>query len=218
MPEAEALGSSFWGTYRLAFVQPGRAFTALLSARSPLRWGAMAFAIAAANYLLVYFFLANNGGRPTVFTPWLRIPEEVYYRYNLVLVLPSILLSWVSASGFTQLLARALGGKGSFENTAAVLGLGIGVASLSTGLHDVVTTSLGYLGFLDQRAYEDAMSTPGTGPNYLINSLMVLYLVAFAGLFTLGVKYSQRLPNGKAFATGTVGFVVYQAVFVLFNR
>jgi hypothetical protein len=104
----------------------------------------------------------------TVFEPWLAIPAEDYYRYNLLLNVPSVLLAWVAATGFTHLAARALGGKGTFETTLGVLGLGIGVASWVTGLHDLLTSCLGYLRLLDQRAYEDAMSAPGTGAHRLI--------------------------------------------------
>jgi hypothetical protein len=190
----------------------------LIETRNALSWGAAAVAIAATNYSIVYFFLSRNGGRPTVFTPWLAIPADRYYYYNLIFHAPSAALAWVSAGGFTHLAARALGGRGTFEDTLGVLGLGIGVASWTTGLHDLVTTFLGYLGTLDQRAYEDAMSSSGTAPHYLINTLMLVYLLAFLVLFTLGVAASHRLPRGRSAAAGSFGFVVYQLIFVLFNR
>lgn len=209
---------SFWGTYGLAFVQPKRAFEVLLATKNPLSWGALSVAIAASNYSLVYFFLSRNGGRPTVFTPWLAIPAERYYHYNFIFHVPSVLLAWVAAGGFTQLAARLLGGRGTFENTLAGLGLGIGVAQWTTGLHDLTTTFLGYVGPLDQRAYEDAMSNSGTAPYYLINTLMFLYLVAFLVAFTLGVATSHRLLYGRAAVAGSFGFVVYQLIYVLFNR
>lgn len=210
--------ASFLALYGAAFARPKRAMEALLAAPHPLRWGTYAVAITAASYTLVYFFLSRSGGRPTAFTPWLAIPAEVYYRYNLFMHVPSIALAWVSAGGSAQLAARGLGGRGTFEHTLAVLGLGIGVASWATGLHDVVTAFLGFAGTMDQRAYEDAMSAPGTGPHRLIWSLMLVYLLAFVWLFTRGVAAAHGLRTWRALCAGLVGFVVYQGVFVLFNR
>lgn len=209
---------SFFAVYAAAFVHPGRAMAALLDEPRRLRWGAYSVALIAAVYTLVYFFLSRNGGRPTVFAPWLAIPAESYYRYNLVLHAPSIVLAWISAGGTAQLTARALGGHGSFEDTLAAQGLGIGVASWATGIHDVVTSFLGYIGSLDQRAYEDAMSTPGTGPHALIWSLMVVYLVAFLVLFIRGSAAAHRLRLARAVPVGLAGSVVYQGVFAIFNR
>lgn len=209
---------SFVVTYLTAFARPRHAMAALLEEPRRLRWGAYSVAITATTYTLVYFFLSHSGGRPTVFTPWLAIPADAYYRYNLLLHAPSLLIAWISAGGAVQLVARPLGGSGTFEDTLAVLGFGIGLASWATGLHDVVTAFFGYLGHLDQRAYEDAMSTPGTGPHLLIWSLMIVYLFALLGLFSGGIATAHKLRWAPALATGSLAFVVYQGVFMIFNR
>ena len=128
--------SSFLRLYLPAFLRPRASFDRLVREPARVRVGALAVGVTAVVYLLVYFFLSRNGGRPTVFKPWLAIPAEVYYRWDLYLCVPSIVLGWVAAAGFTQLAARGLGGAGSFEDTLAVLGFGIGIASWATGLHD----------------------------------------------------------------------------------
>lgn len=209
---------SFLDLYAHAFVHPQRAMAALVAEPRRLRWGAYALAIATSLYLLIYFFLSRNGGRPTVFAPWLAIPAEDYYRYNLLLHVPSVLLAWIAAAGSAQLVSRALGGNGSYEDTLAVFGIGIGVASWGTGLHDLVTTFLGYLGRLDQRAYEDAMSTPGTAPHALIWLLMLVYLLGFLVLFPAGIAAAHQLRGARARTAGSIGFAVYLSVFLIFNR
>ena len=55
-----------------------------------------------------------------------------------------MLLAWVAAAGFTQLAAPASGGRGAYEDTLVLLGFGLSIASWWTGLHDLVTTFLGY--------------------------------------------------------------------------
>lgn len=207
----------FSSLYLAAFVRPRRAFEALVTDDRRLRYGAYAVGITAIVYQLVYFFLSQNGGRPDVFAPWLAIPPEDYYRYNVFFIVPSLALAWVSAAGFTHLAARALGGVGTWDDTLATLGLGLSVASWWTGLHDVVTTFLGFVGVIDQRAYEDAMNTGGF-PQVLIWTLMTGYLIWFVLLFTKGVGVAHRLRGARAFVAGVTGVAVYQVVFVIFNR
>jgi hypothetical protein len=98
-----------------------------------------------------------------------------------------------------------------------VLGFGLSLATWWTGVHDVVTTFLGFVGVIDQRAYEDAMSSP-TPFRTLLWILMAGYATWFVLMFTKGVGAAHRLPVGRAAVAGTVGFVVYQLLFVIFNR
>jgi len=208
---------TFISLYLGVVVRPRRALEALLTTPKRGRYAALAVVFTCIAYGLVYFFLARNGGRPTVFHPWLAIPAESYYRFNQYVVVPSILLAWVSAAGFTHLTARAFGGTGSYEDTLIVLGFGLSVASWWTGVHDVVTTFLGFVGVIDQRAYEDAMNSP-TPFRTMLWILMFGYATWFVLMFTKGVGAAHRLGVGRAAVAGTVGFVVYQRVFVIFNR
>jgi|CZKU01.1.fsa_nt_gi hypothetical protein len=76
-PRAAAGRLSFCVVYATAFARPKRAMAGMLDEPRRLRWGACGVAITAVTYTFVYFFLSRNGGRPTVFAPWLAIPVEV---------------------------------------------------------------------------------------------------------------------------------------------
>lgn len=209
--------ASFRHYYLGTFVQPRRTLAELASDPRRLRLGAGAFGVAAFGYTLVYVFLVLGHGRPTVFTPWLAIPAEVYYRWDRFLLAPSMVMSWLLAAAVAQLVARALGGEGAFEDTLSALGFGIGVASWTLMAHDLVTAFLGAIGVIDQRAYEDAMNGP-TIWRTLLWIQMGLYLAAFVALFSIGVAATHRLRRGPAIVAGSIAFVVYQLVFVIFNR
>ena len=70
---------------------------------------------------------------------------------------------------------------------------------------------------MDQRAYEDAMSS-ATPARTLIWTLMTGYVVWFFVTFTKGVGAAHRLGVARAATAGSVGVIVYQLVFVIFNR
>lgn len=208
---------TFADYYFGTFIRPRRTFRALAEDPRALRFGVGALSVAVVGYTMVYVFLVFGHGRPTVFHPWLAIDPEVYYRYDLFLLAPSVIMAWLVAGGLVQLGARVLGGTGSFEQTLAALGFGIGVASWTLMLHDLVTAFLGAVGVMNQRAYEDAMSSP-TIWRTLLWIQMGLYLVAFCALFAIGTGASHRLGRARSAILGVLGFFAYQLVFVIFNR
>ena len=215
---ASPAGARAFARYYAGLLRSPRAtFEALLADPRRVRLGALAVASQAALYTLVYVFLVIGHGRPTAFHPWLAIDPEVYYRYDVFFLAPSVFAGWILASGAAFLVGRAAGGRGSFEDTASVLGFGIAAASWTTLLHDLSTSALGALGVMNQRRYEDAMSS-ATPARTLIWTLMIAYVAAFLVLFTKGIGAAQQVRAPRAAMLALLAFVAYQGVFCLFNR
>jgi hypothetical protein len=208
---------TFAAHYRSIAMHPSRGFAALAADARRLRYGAMALSSNAIGYTFVYVFLVLGHGRPTVFRPWLAIDPEVYYRWNVVLLAPSMAMGWLLAGAVAQLAARALGGRGAFEDTLAALGFGTAIASWTTLLHDLVTTFLGAAHVIDQRWYEDAMSS-ATVFQKMLWLLMTAYLVAFVTYYARGLEAVHRLTRGRSLFVGAIAFAVYQITLVIFNR
>jgi|GEM_PF-1709922 hypothetical protein len=135
------LTNSFYHYYHNTVFRPASTFERLIADNRMLRFGFYAVAITAILYTLVYLFLIFGDGRP--FKPWLSIPLEVYYRYNVFFCATSMLLGWLLAAAVVHTLCRMGMQAGSFEQTLAVFGFGISIASWTTGVHDVVTSLLG---------------------------------------------------------------------------
>lgn len=207
---------SFVGYYRGFFIRPRRTAEALVGDARGVRFGTFALLITVILYTLVYVFLILGGGRPT-FKPWLAIPTESYYRFNVFLLAPSMFMGWILAAGVVQLLARRFSSTGSFEDTLGVLGFGIGIPSWSTLLHDLVTSFLGAVHVINQREFEDALNAP-TFWRALLWFLMTLYAVWFVVAFAAGIGAAQRVRRGPAVILGAIGFVIYQGVLLIFIR
>jgi hypothetical protein len=207
--------SRFFHYYLLSVKSPSRSFNEILSDDKSVKYGLFAVLIQITVYTIVYLFLICGGGEP--FKPWLAIPPEIYYRYNVFFLAPSMLMGWILASGVVQLLSRFFSGTGTFENTFTVLGFGIGIASWTTGLHDLVTSFLGGIHVISQHEYEIALNSP-TIWRILLWLQFALYLVCFLLLFTIGIKSAHRIKTGQAFFLAFAGFLIYQSFFLLFNR
>jgi hypothetical protein len=212
-----AAATSWWTHYLRVARRPGAGFAALASDDRRLAFGALALASNAVLYTLVYLFLVLGHGRPTAFAPWLAIPAETYYHWNVWLLAPSMTMAWLVAGAVGQLVARRLGGTGTFEDMLAVLGFGTAIASWWTLLHDLATSFLGAIQVIDQRAYEDAMSSP-TVFRTILWILMSAYAIAFVVYYARGTAAVQGLRRRPSLLVGALSFITYQLVFVIFNR
>lgn len=168
-------------------------------------------------YTLVYVFLNLRGGAPSTFTPFLAVPKDVYYFYNQFWLLPSMFGCWILASGAAHLLSRLTSGKGSFEDTLSVFGFGITVATLIAALHDLTDSFLGAVGLLDIRWYEVALNTPTIWRTILWTAYGSALIMLFVLLIT-GIRSVQKVKLSTALWIGSIAAIIYQGVFVIFNR
>jgi hypothetical protein len=211
----EKLTPSFLDYYVSIIKHPSKTFEDLFRDKQRIRFGFYAVLIPVCVYTLVYLFLILGGGEP--FKPWLAIPPEVYYRYNVFFLAPSLIFGWILASGVVQLLSRLFSGSGTFEATSAGLGFGIGLASWTTGFHDLITSFLGAVHIISQHNYEVALNSP-TIWRTILWIQFALYLFCFILLFTIGIKCAHKIKTGPAIFLAFTGFICYQLFFLIFNR
>jgi Yip1 domain len=207
--------SNFLSYYLSAFYRPSEVFQNLQADKNKTRYAFYAVLIQAFVYTLVYIFLILGDGKP--FKPWLKIPDEVYYRYNVFFLAPSMLLGWILAAGVMHLLSSWCKGFGSFEDTLCITGFGIGIASWATGVHDLITSFLGGIHVINQNAYELLLNT-ATVWRAILWVLMIAYGVWFCVLFSKGIKVMHSSKRSCSIVIGIIGFIIYQLFFFIFNR
>jgi hypothetical protein len=209
--------NTFWSYYFKTFVKPQRTFNLFITDSKSYKYGFLYMLIPLIGYTVMYIFLTIGNGAPSVFTPWLNIPKENYYAVNRFLLAPSMIMSWFLAASVIQILGKWAKGSGSFEQTLSVIGLSISVAMWGTLVHDLIMSFLSAVRIIDARQHEIAMNTP-TIYRTLLWISMAIYLFAFLLLFSKGVKAVHKISTGKATLIGLFGFLVFQLIFVLFNR
>lgn len=208
---------SFWSYYKGLILKPSKTFPEILQDHRRVRFGFFAVLIPALGYTLFYSMASMAGGAPSTFKPWLAIPIEDYFFYDIFIVAPSMILCWIFASGLVQLLSRLFSGKGAFEDTVTVIGFGISIATWSTLIHDLSDAFLGAIGVINLREYEAALNAPTVWRTLLL-TLFVIYFVWFLVLFTKGIRAAHGLQAWKAFILAVIALLAYQGVFLIFNR
>lgn len=168
-------------------------------------------------YTLMYVFLTIGNRAPSVFTPWLNIPKEEYYSINRFLLAPSMILAWLAATASVQILSRFLNGIGSFEQTLTILALSISISMLGGLIHDLPMSFMSAIEVIDARQHEIDMNSPTIFRTLLWLSYSI-YFIAFLVLFPTAVRVVHKLSWLKSILIGVFGFVIFQVIFLIFNR
>jgi hypothetical protein len=207
----------FWSYYFGTIARPQRTFDRFFADKRAYAYGFLYILIPLIGYTLMYIFLTIGNGAPSVFTPWLNISKEDYYSVNRFLLAPSMMIAWFLSAAVMQVLAVWAKGSGTFEQTLAVTGLAISMAMWGTLFHDLVMSFLSAVHVINARQHEIAMNSP-TPWRTILWICMLIYLVAFLLLFGKGIKAAHRLSAGRSALIGLTGFLVFQLMFLLFNR
>jgi Yip1 domain len=207
----------FISEYLQTIFKPRKAFEELIVKDDLLKYGFIYMAIPIAFYTLMYVFLTMAHGAPSVFTPWLNIPKESYYAVNRFLLLPSMLIGWFTATSFIQISSRCLGGVGTFEQTLATIALSISIAMWGGLIHDLPMSFFSAIGVIDAKQHEIDMNSQ-TIFRTLLWACYSVYFLAFFILFTLSVKVVHKLGWLKSFVIGSLAFIIFQLIFLIFNR
>lgn len=89
--------TNFLTLYFRMFYKPGSTFETIFESNNTLRYAFFAFLIPATGYTLFYIMANIAGGSPSTFKPWLAIPIEEYFKYDIYLTFPGYYLSWIGA-------------------------------------------------------------------------------------------------------------------------
>ena len=207
--------SSFLHFYFGSITNPSATFESIVHDERKISLASRAVLITAVLYTLVYVFLILGGGQP--FRPWLNIPLEEYYSYNVFFCALTMFLGLILAAGVVHTLSRLITTTGNFEDILSLFGFGISVASWTTGIHDILTSFLGGMKVISQHDYEIALNSP-TIWRTLLWIQMAAYIVCFVIQFYKATKTIYQVKPGSSILLAVSGFLVYQLFFFVFNR
>lgn len=207
----------FLSLYFRMFYRPVRTMEQIIESEQNLKYGFFAFLVPALGYTLFYLMAYHAGGSPSTFKPWLALPVEKYFWYDIFLTLPGYYLSWVGSAATVFLISRLLNGKGSFENTLTIIGFGLGVATWSSLLHDLTDAFLAFISVIDMQEYERLLNSP-TFWRALLLTLYGIYFLWFMILFTIGIKKVHQFGVLKSTGIALIALATFQLILLIFIR
>jgi len=214
---ARFMKPGFLTLYFGMFYKPNSTFISVFESEKKLRYGFYSLLIPATGYTIFYLMAYYAGGSPSTFKPWLALPIEDYFRYDIFLTLPGYYLSWIGAAGTVYLLSRLMNGNSHFDNILAIIGFGIGTATWSSLLHDLTDAALSVAGVISMSEYEKLLNQP-TFWRGLLLTLYTIYFTWFLALFTIGIKISQKFSIIKSLIVALIGLITFQLILLIFIR
>lgn len=209
--------TSFWASYFKMFYKPQSAFRTIFDGNNSLKYGFYALLVPVIGYTVFYIMAYFAGGSPSTFKPWLALPIEEYFKYDIILTFPGYYLAWIGAAGTVYLLSRLLNGQSKFDNILAIIGFGIGVATWSSMFHDLADAFLSIIGVIDMHEYERLLNEP-TFWRGLLLTLYAIYFFWFLSLFTIGIKIAQGFSLIKSIIIALIGLISFQVILLIFIR
>lgn len=203
--------------FRRSFISPSKTFEELLADKNYYTYSFIFILFPIIGYTMMYIFLTIGNGAPSVLTPWLNISKESYYSINRFLLAPSMVMCWLLAASVMQVLSKLFKGKGTFEETMSVLALSICVSMVPALIHDLPMSFLSALKIVNAKEHEIAMNSP-TIWRTLLWFFYSLYFIYFFVLFSKAVIVVHKLSKPKSILIGVISFLIFQTVFLLFNR
>lgn len=208
---------SFIAHYFLTVYKPRKSFEELILKDDLYKRSLVYISIPIVCYSLLYVFLTIAKGAPSTFTPWLNISKEDYYSINRFLLAPSMIICWFTATSFIQVVSRLLGGTGTFEQTLSTIALSISIAMWGALIHDLPMSFLSAVGVIDAKQHEIAMNSP-TIFRTILWICYSIYFIAFFVLFPISVRVVHKLNPIKSIIIGSLAFIIFQTIFLIFNR
>ena len=207
---------TFWWYWGGAIVKPRSTFTLLNTDPNGLKQGTRAILFMGVLYTLTVGGLALAGADIST-PPWLAIPAEDYYFWQIFIALPVILLDWILAAGLIQLLSRGFHGQGSFEKNLAATGFSLMVPLLVTWIPETVGTILILTGTMTQKDWLDTISHPGFWRTFA--DLYQYVAIGWMLLLTpLAIAVVQKIRWWQAIFTGILTLGIFVTLMLVFIR
>jgi len=166
-------------------------------------------------YTVTVVMLAAAGALITA-PSFLALSPENYYFCEMFFALPVMVLAWILAAGFIQLLSRWGKGSGTFEGTLAALGFAVTVPFFLTWIPETAFAVLLHLG-MKQEEFMELWTRPG-----ILQTFALAYQIAAAvwvfALITIAVGVSQRMKWRRAVPIGFLTTILFLAVLLVFIR
>lgn len=156
-------------------------------------------------YTAICFIAYFNHIEP-ITPPLINIELSKFYLYEAIYCLPMSFLFWIIVAGFIQLLARYLDGKGTFEETLQVIGIGLYVPLYIMAIIDLLLA----INILPENLFK---------PNLILGNLYTIIPTIWSVITTIiASKEVQKLSWLKSIFVTIIALLPVAALSFVFIR
>lgn len=201
---------------QIEFVRSPRAFAGRLATDPRAAFIGFRNTLGIAVLYEVAILLWAFGAEGVTLPPFLRIPEEDYYFYELIFLIPLFLITWLLASAIGYVASKALGGTGSFDSILGGFGVTMAVSAYFTLLPDYLQGILWTTGLVSFQEYQEL--TGSGGLLLIVWAYMLAYVLAHLVLYSVTIHHTQGIGGFRSVCVALLSFVGSFSVWIMIAR
>jgi len=148
--------------------------------------------------------------------PFLRIPEEQYYFYELIFLIPMFIVTWLLASGMAYVMSMALGGNGSYDAILGGFGVSMAVSFYFSLIPDYIQGILWTAGWIPFHEYLE-ITSKGI-PQVIVMMYLLAWLLAHLIFYSITIHHTQGLGRIRSILVALTSFFGSFAVWITIVR
>ena len=156
------------------------------------------------------------GSEGVTLPPFLRIPEDQYYFYELIFLIPMFIVTWLLASGIAYVMSKVLGGSGPFDAILGGFGLSMAISFYFSLIPDYIQGILWTTGLVP--FYEYLELTSSGLPLLIVWTYLTAWLLTHLVLYSITVRQAQGLSRARSALVAIVSFLGSFAVWITIVR
>lgn len=161
-------------------------------------------------------FLWAVGADGVTLPPFLMIPEQQYYFFELIFLIPLFVLTWLLAAAIGYVSSKALGANASFDALLGGFGVTMAISAYFTLVPDYIQ---GILCTTEWVPFAEYQEVTGKGIlSIIVWAYMLAYAFAHLVLYSLTVHHTQGLGGLRSVLVGLASFLGSFTVWITFVR
>ena len=194
---------------------PRRVFRRLMADGHPMKRGFQAVLLSGFLFILVTAVLAVTGAVPMA-PVLLPIRPENYHFWQMIFILPLLILIWIFASALVHLLGKSTRKGGSLRRTLAAFGFSLAGPVILLWVPQMAI-AISYAFGMDQQEMVDILSRPGPA-QILFLAAHVLALLWIFNLCSVAASVSLKVNRWKSLPLGILAGSIFVAAAIIFVR
>jgi hypothetical protein len=201
---------------QLSFIKSPSAFVSRLATdpRAVLIGLRNVLAIAILYEIAILLWALGSDG--VTLPPFLRIPEEQYYFYELIFIIPMFFVTWLLASGIAYVMSMLLGGNGSFDAILGGFGVSMTISFYFSLIPDYIQGILWTTGWVPFHQYLE-ITSKGI-PMAIVSSYLLAWFLSHLIFYAITTHYTQGLDRLRSALVAITSFLGSFAVWITIVR
>ena len=165
------------------------------------------------EFAILLWALGSDG---VTLPPFLRIPEEQYYFYELIFLIPMFIVTWLLASGIAYVMSKVLGGNGPFDAILGGFGVSMAISYYFSLIPDYIQGILWTTGWVPFHEYLE-ITSKGI-PLVVVWTYLLAWLLAHLIFYSITIRHTQDLSRLRSALVALVSFLGSFSVWITIVR